>query len=133
VARPASQNQRTRCCSPLRLAEHETASRTESHTGAGSAGRTLDAASLSETALAARPAEWLGPFIDPKGGPLIDGPSLKRAVSALAPIALKPEMDRMVPERIELPSGSTRRIDYRGPSGPFVEASTLHEAGLLLM
>ena len=98
--------------------------------GAGSAGQTLDAASLSETALAARAAEWLGPFIDPKGGSLIDGPSLKRAVSALAPIALKPEMDRMVPERIELPSGSTRRIDYRGPSGPFVEARVQEFFGL---
>jgi ATP-dependent helicase HrpB len=98
--------------------------------GAGSAGRTLDAASLSETALAARPAEWLGPFIDPKGGPLIDGPSLKRAVSALAPIALKAEMDRIVPEWIELPSGSTRRIDYRGQGGPFVEARVQEFFGL---
>jgi ATP-dependent helicase HrpB len=85
---------------------------------------------LSETALAARPAEWLGPFIDPKGGPLIDGPSLKRAVSALAPIALKAEMDRIVPEWIELPSGSTRRIDYRGQGGPFVEARVQEFFGL---
>ncbi|MGA2545939.1 MAG: ATP-dependent helicase HrpB [Rectinemataceae bacterium] len=96
----------------------------------GSAGKTLDAASLSETALAARAAEWLGPCIDSEDGPLMDGPSLKRAVSALAPRALRSEMDRVVPERIELPSGSTRQINYRSPGGPFVEARVQEFFGL---
>jgi hypothetical protein len=39
VARPATQDQRTECCSPLRLAEHDTANKTESQTGTGSCGR----------------------------------------------------------------------------------------------
>jgi ATP-dependent helicase HrpB len=95
-----------------------------------SAAHGLDAASLSETALAARAAEWLGPCISTEGGPLMDGPSLRRAVLALAPRSLKPEMDRVVPERIELPSGSTRRISYRGPGGPSVEARVQEFFGL---
>jgi len=82
----------------------------------------LDEASLSEAALAAKAATWLGPFIATEGGPLLDAASLERAVVALAPRNIRSRMDREVPERLKLPSGSSSPIDYRGPGGPFVEA-----------
>lgn len=92
--------------------------------------RALDALSLSDAALAANAAQWLGPCLLTEGGPLIDGASLKRAVAALAPRERKSEMDRSVPERIDLPSGSSRPIRYDGPGGPFVEARVQEFFGL---
>ena len=82
----------------------------------------LDGSSLTDAALAARAAEWLCPFLATGGGPLIDGPSLKRAVAALVPRELKSRLESAAPERIALPSGSSRQIDYRSPGGPSVEA-----------
>jgi ATP-dependent helicase HrpB len=86
----------------------------------------MDEASLSDGSLAARAADWLGPFVEPGGGPVIDGASLARAVANLAPRMLRGAIDREAPKRIELPSGSSRAIDYRGSGGPFVEAR-VHE------
>jgi ATP-dependent helicase HrpB len=90
----------------------------------------LDAASLTDAALAASSAEWLGPQVLEGGGPLVDGPSLRRAVSALAPPALRAELDRALPTRLELPSGSSRPIAYGGPGGPSVEARVQELFGL---
>jgi ATP-dependent helicase HrpB len=94
------------------------------------AGGAADEASLTDAALAARSEEWLCPFLLEAGGAVIDGPSLKRAVAALLPRALRPEMDRSVPERLELPSGSSRQIRYDAPGGPFVEARVQEFFGL---
>jgi ATP-dependent helicase HrpB len=90
----------------------------------------LSEAALSDAALAARAAQWLEPHILAEAGPLLDGPALRRAADALAPKVIRPELDRLAPERIELPSGSSRPIDYRGPGGPSVEARVQEFFGL---
>jgi ATP-dependent helicase HrpB len=98
--------------------------------GAPSPLYSFDKASLADESLVAKAAEWLGPYIRTEGGPLMDGASLKRAVAAFAPRELRSEMDREVPERLELPSSSSRQIDYRGPGGPFMEARVQEFFGL---
>ena len=82
----------------------------------------LDPASLTDAALAARATEWLGPFLATGGGPALDGPSLRRAVASLAPRELRSKLESGAPERLALPSGSSRQIDYSSPGGPSVEA-----------
>jgi ATP-dependent helicase HrpB len=94
------------------------------------ADRGLDPASLSDASLASRAAEWLGPFLLVGGGPVVDGAALKRAIAALSPPGLSASLELDAPRRIELPSGSSRRIDYRGPGGAFVEARVQELFGL---
>jgi ATP-dependent helicase HrpB len=90
----------------------------------------LDPASLGDEALASSLEAWLGPYIAAEGGPVIDGPALARAVAALVPRELKSRLDKEAPFRLELPSGSSRRIEYRGPLAPFVEAKAQEFFGL---
>ena len=92
--------------------------------------QSLEASSLSDATLASRAADWLGPFLNAKGGPIIDPPSLRKAVLGLAPRALRAEMDSLVPERLDLPSGSSRPIDYTSSGGPSVEARVQEFFGL---
>ena len=94
------------------------------------ADRGLDPASLADASLAARTEEWLGPFLLEGGGPLVDGPALERSIAALAPRELRASIEREAPKRIDLPSGSSRRIDYSGPGGPSVEARVQEFFGL---
>jgi ATP-dependent helicase HrpB len=91
--------------------------------------RGFDAESLADASLAARAAEWLDPYLSDKG-PAIDGQALAKAVAALAPRELRAIIEREAPSRIELPSGSSRRVDYSGPGGPFVEARVQEFFGL---
>jgi len=86
--------------------------------------------SLSDTALAERAMDWLGPYILTEGGPLLDGAALRKAVLALVPRELKARMDREFPDRLELASGSSRPIHYDGLGGPFVEARVQELFGL---
>jgi ATP-dependent helicase HrpB len=95
---------------------------------AGSAA--LDETSLSDIALAESAAVWLGAYILTEGGPLLDTAALRRAVLALAPPGTRSRMDREVPERIHLPSGSSRPIAYGGAGGPLVEARVQEFFGL---
>ena len=90
----------------------------------------LDGASLTDAALAAKAAQWLCPFLATGGGPVLYGPSLKRAVAALLPRELRTKLESAAPERISLPSGSSRTIDYRSPGGPSVEARVQEFFGL---
>jgi ATP-dependent helicase HrpB len=91
--------------------------------------RKLDPASLSEESLSTRAGEWLAPFISDRG-PALDNPSLDRAITSLAPRELRSSIEREAPRRIELPSGSSKRIDYSGQGGPFVEARVQELFGL---
>jgi ATP-dependent helicase HrpB len=93
-------------------------------------GSSLEPAELSEQGLAARAADWLGPHLAAGGGPLLDGPSLKKAVLGLVPHALRAELDSLVPERLDLPSGSSRPIDYAASGAPAVEARVQEFFGL---
>jgi ATP-dependent helicase HrpB len=77
---------------------------------------------LADEALAASAGTWLGPYVEAGSGALVDGRGLERAVSSLAPRALRAAIERLAPKRLELPSGSSRPIDYRGYGGPSVEA-----------
>jgi ATP-dependent helicase HrpB len=96
----------------------------------GEAGRGLDPASLSDASLVARAADWLAPHLFEGGGPVIDGAALARAVAALAPRDVRASIEREAPKRLELPSHSSKPIDYRGPGGPFVEARVQEFFGL---
>jgi ATP-dependent helicase HrpB len=96
----------------------------------GRGGEPLDPAALSDSALALSLPGWLGPFIEQGGGPLVDSAALKRAVAGLLPRSLRAELDRLLPERLDLPSGSSRPIVYGGSGGPFVEARVQEFFGL---
>jgi ATP-dependent helicase HrpB len=96
------------------------------------AGRGFDPASLADAALVARSAEWLGPFLLEHKGPVIDGASLAKAVASLVPRELRADLEREAPKRLELPTRSSRAIDYRGTGGPFVEARVQELFGMAL-
>jgi len=85
---------------------------------------------LADAALEASAAEWLGPFVLEGGGPAIDGPRLRAALDALMPRELRAALEREAPERLSLPSGSSRPIDYASPGGPSVEARVQEFFGL---
>jgi ATP-dependent helicase HrpB len=97
---------------------------------ASSGQASLDGASLAPERLVERAADWLGPWILVGGGPLLDGLSLRKAVAGLVPRGLKGELDRLAPESLELPSGSSRPIHYAGSGGPYVEARVQEFFGL---
>jgi len=92
--------------------------------------RGLDPEALTDAALAANAAAWLGPYLRESGGPVLDGPSLARAIAALAPPSLRPELEREAPRRFALPSGSSKAIDYSGPGGVSIEARVQEFFGL---
>jgi ATP-dependent helicase HrpB len=92
--------------------------------------RGLDPEAIGDASLAAAVASWLGPFLRESGGPILDGPSFARAVAALAPAALRQDLEREAPRRFELPSGSSKPISYGGPGGASVEARVQEFFGL---
>ena len=94
------------------------------------AARGLDPGSLSDACLAAHVADWLSPHLLAGKGPVISGAALAKAVSALAPRELRADFELEAPKRLELPSLSSRAIDYRGPGGPAVEARVQELFGL---
>jgi ATP-dependent RNA helicase HrpB len=82
---------------------------------------------LSFAALSERLEEWLAPSL----AGITTRSALERfnplvAVKTLIPWELQARLDRLVPERIEVPSGSRIRIDYSG-EGPPVLAVKLQE------
>jgi ATP-dependent helicase HrpB len=85
---------------------------------------------FGEGALASSAASWLGPFVREDGDPAIDGARLRSALASLIPRELAAALEREAPERLSLPSGSSRRIDYASPGGPSVEARAQELFGL---
>jgi ATP-dependent helicase HrpB len=94
------------------------------------ADRGLDASSLTDASLAGRAEEWLTPYLLMGKGPVIDASALVKAVAALVPRELRAAIERDAPKRLELPSLSSKAIDYRGSGGPFVEARVQEFFGL---
>jgi ATP-dependent helicase HrpB len=90
----------------------------------------FEPSSLDDAALAARIEAWLGPFLLEGKGAVVDGAALEKAVAALAPRSLRSTLEREAPRRIELPSGSSRPIDYGSIGGPSVEARVQEFFGL---
>jgi ATP-dependent helicase HrpB len=77
-------------------------------------GRLGDIAAWSSPVLASEAAEWLGPFIrEGKGGPVITGRELTEALAGRLGWEEKRELDRLVPEQLDVP-GLRRKpfIDY---------------------
>jgi ATP-dependent helicase HrpB len=94
------------------------------------ADRGLDASSLTDASFAGRAEEWLMPYLLMGKGPVIDASALVKAVAALVPRELRAAIERDAPKRLELPSLSSKAIDYRGSGGPFVEARVQEFFGL---
>jgi ATP-dependent helicase HrpB len=68
---------------------------------------------LSESALLDRLEEWLLPFLPPKlRQDTLRTLPMAEALSSLLPWELRSRADELAPERITLPSGSTRRLRY---------------------
>jgi ATP-dependent helicase HrpB len=92
---------------------------------------------LTDESLAAAAASWLGPFVA-GGGPAVTAAGLAHAVAALVPAGMRRAFERDAPERMELPSGSSRELDYasaaKGPGGeeggPLLEARPQELYGL---
>lgn len=74
---------------------------------------------LNPVALSKRLEEWLTPYLEG----ITTQTALERfnpftAIKSLIPWELQRQLERLVPERIEVPSGSCIRIDYRGEGAP---------------
>ena len=85
---------------------------------------------LSDETLAAEAGRWLAPFVQGGTGPVISGGALRRALEALFPYRLRAELDREAPERLGLPSGSSRPVLYGEGPAPVVEARVQEFYGL---
>jgi len=88
---------------------------------------------LSDEGLAARGQDWLAQSLAFTGGPVISSAGLLTALRRLTercePRLGRKDLDDAVPERIALPTGAARRIDYSG-SAPVVEARIQEVYGL---
>ncbi|HTU01856.1 MAG TPA: ATP-dependent helicase C-terminal domain-containing protein, partial [Candidatus Sulfotelmatobacter sp.] len=83
---------------------------------------------LSDEGLAARAAEWLGPFLKLGGGQPLGSAGLQAALAGLLGGA-RGDLDREAPQFLTLPTGKRRAIDYTGPE-PTVEARIQEVFGL---
>ncbi|MFB0836140.1 ATP-dependent helicase HrpB [Arthrobacter halodurans] len=73
---------------------------------------------VSEPALVARLADWLGPELDRlAGGAAAQGVDLADPLRRLLPWPEAARLGELAPERLEVPSGSRVRIDYPDPDG----------------
>ena len=86
---------------------------------------------LSDTALTAGLADWLGPFVDGLTRlDDIDAALLGNALDQVLPFARRQEMERMMPSHFEAPTGSRVPIDYAAEAGPAVEIRVQELFGL---
>jgi ATP-dependent helicase HrpB len=83
---------------------------------------------MSDAGLAARPVEWLEPFLKLTGGQVISAGPMLAALQAMLG-ADRRLFEAEVPEAITLPTGSRRAIDYEG-NEPAVEARIQEVFGL---
>lgn len=87
------------------------------------------AALADDAALAAWAEEWLCPFVGAGPDEVLDGASLRRALEAMLDRATRARLDRDAPERLRLPSGAERAVDYSGTT-PTVEGRVQEFFGL---
>jgi len=85
---------------------------------------------LDEEALIAGAGDWLGPFIEADSREVLSGEALRRAIAALLPFSLRAAFDKAVPEKIDLPSGISRPIEYQKSGDPILEARVQDFFGL---
>ena len=83
---------------------------------------------MSDQALAARPGEWLEPYLKLTGGQLITAGTLASALEGMLG-AHRGHFAAEVPESVTLPTGGRRPIDYEGTE-PAVEARIQEVFGL---
>ena len=83
---------------------------------------------LSDQGLAARPGEWLEPYLKLTGGQAITAGTLAAALEAMLG-ADRGHFEAEVPESLTLPTGGRRAIDYEGTE-PAVEARIQEVFGL---
>jgi ATP-dependent helicase HrpB len=83
---------------------------------------------MSDAGLAARPGQWLEPFLNLAGGHVITSGQLAAALSAMLGDS-RGHFEAEVPEAIRLPTGARRAIDYEG-NEPAVEARIQEVFGL---
>jgi len=98
--------------------------------GAAAPGAAEAALRLSPEWMARNAAEWLAPFVHGGPGPVLDGAALRRAAEALLPWEARAALDRLAPERLGLPSGSSRPVLYAEGADPVVEARVQEFFGL---
>jgi ATP-dependent helicase HrpB len=86
---------------------------------------------LSDAALLASLADWLGPYLDGVSRrdhlARID---LTAALKALVPWEKQREVERLVPTHVEVPSGSRVAIDYANPAEPTLSVRLQEMFGL---
>jgi ATP-dependent helicase HrpB len=74
---------------------------------------------LSDAALTATLADWLGPYLAGKTRLAdITADDLGQALDALVPWAMKRRLDTEAPTHFEAPTGNSHAIDYEGPGAP---------------
>jgi ATP-dependent helicase HrpB len=83
---------------------------------------------LSDQGLAARPGEWLEPFLKLTGGQVISAGTLAAALQGMLGAERGP-FETEVPESLALPTGGRRAIDYEGTE-PAVAARIQEVFGL---
>ena len=86
---------------------------------------------LSDTALLARLEEWLAPFL--AGVTSLAGLRRVDLSAALEPLLGRErtrDLARLVPERLEVPSGSSIRLDYEAEGGPVLAVKLQELFGL---
>lgn len=86
---------------------------------------------LSDAALLASLAEWLGPFLDgATRREHLQRIDLSAALRTLVPWEQQRRLDSLVPTHIEVPSGSRIPIDYANPSEPTLSVRLQEMFGL---
>jgi ATP-dependent helicase HrpB len=86
---------------------------------------------LSDEALAAAAADWLGPHLLGKAGLAdIGADTLSEALRALLPWPLQRRLDAEAPTHIEVPTGSQVAIDYGAEEGPVLAVRVQELFGL---
>ncbi|WP_461414204.1 ATP-dependent helicase HrpB [Gemmatimonas sp.] len=74
---------------------------------------------VSDVALTATLAEWLGPFLDGvRTWTQLEQVDWHEALFALVPWSQRAALDRLAPTHIEVPSGSRIALDYSEPAAP---------------
>jgi ATP-dependent helicase HrpB len=74
---------------------------------------------VSDAGLLERLGEWLGPFVSGvRRLEQVDGAVLERGLATLVDWSRRGDLDRLAPERIEVPSGSRIAVAYDDPASP---------------
>jgi ATP-dependent helicase HrpB len=85
---------------------------------------------FGESALVEGIGTWLHPYLDLSGGPAIDEGRLLSALSGLLSRDEARTLEREAPERIVVPSGSEKRIEYPEGDEPFLAVRIQEVFGL---